>query len=400
MQLLDLPPEISAEIIHAYLGDVSWPEAAKARYVCKTFAAAIYDDMFGRYSANYYNRTWKHTREGLLEPNMHTILFKMSSPRCTSSYLLDHINATIEFLMGFSYYQTQAVRERYRLALCNAISTSHSVNHMLLYLCVGPYSNSVTVRTNISRSDTFGMLAAAAAVNSLPALRFLVGKVRDTSLSSEVYGTPPTAAATNGNLEAATFLCEYMNDTTSVRQYLHNTISTCTSKPRRIDGPTLAWLMHWYLERCTKSRTIETKNSQMIDWAIRTGDIDVLRLCYTRDQIPIWGCILSSYEFLLACEYGHVLIVQFFLEYVPCPKEPQHTCQAGRGLCAAARGGWVRACKVLLNHDGACVNSRSGVENAPALYWAVERGNVDLVVLLLAYGAKVMRDKERQRVSM
>jgi hypothetical protein len=218
--------------------------------------------------------------------------------------------------------------------------------------------------------------------------------------SSEVYGTPLTAAATNGNLEAATFLCEYMDNTTSVLQYLHNTISTCTSKRRRIDGPTLAWLMHWYLERCTKPRTIDTKKSQMIDWAIRTGDIDVLRLCYTRDQIPIWGCILSSYEFLLACEYRHVPIVQFFLDYIPCPKDPQHTCQAGRGLCAAARGGWVRACKVLPDHDGACVNSSSGVENVPALYWAVEHGKVDLMMLLLAHGAKVIRDQKRGGISM
>jgi hypothetical protein len=191
-----------------------------------------------------------------------------------------------------------------------------------------------------------------------------------------------------------------MDNTTSVLQYLHNTISTCTSKRRRIDGPTLAWLMHWYLERCTKPRTIDTKKSQMIDWAIRTGDIDVLRLCYTRDQIPIWGCILSSYELLLACEYRHVPIVQFFLDYIPCPKDPQHTCQAGRGLCAAARGGWVRACKVLPDHDGACVNSSSGVENVPALYWAVEHGKVDLMMLLLAHGAKVIRDQKRGGISM
>jgi hypothetical protein len=117
------------------------------------------------------------------------ILLKMGPRRCKSTFFLDHMNTTIDFLLNFSYYKTQSVRQQYRASLCNAISATHSVDDICAYFCIGPYSNSVTVRANISCSDTIGMLAAAAAVDSVPALRLLVSKVRDIALSSELYGS-------------------------------------------------------------------------------------------------------------------------------------------------------------------------------------------------------------------
>jgi hypothetical protein len=184
-----------------------------------------------------------------------------------------------------------------------------------------------------------------------------------------------------------------MGDSERDRQYLRATVETCVLQRRR-GGVTLAWLMHWYIERCSEPRTIEQAKTRWINWAIRTGDMDVLHLLYTYDHIPDWGCILSSYDFFLAGQHGHVPVVQFFLDTVPCLKKPSHTCKAGRGLRAAARGGWLLAAKLLLDY-GARVNSTSGAEGAPPLFWAVKKENVELVVMLLAHGATVMRNQRK-----
>ncbi|KAH8625640.1 hypothetical protein IG631_19519 [Alternaria alternata] len=190
MNLLHLPVEIFAEIIHAHLQRSGWAAAVRARYVCKTFAAAIQNDIFGRYSSTYYWHTRPNWKERLLGPNMHTLLFKMGPTRCNSMYVLNHMEATVDFLMDFSYYKMQSQRERYRLALCNAMSAALSVNDILAYLRDGPYDDSISVRKNMGRADTIGMLAAAAAVNSEPALRFLVGKYfleTDATLGDATY---------------------------------------------------------------------------------------------------------------------------------------------------------------------------------------------------------------------
>jgi hypothetical protein len=80
------------------------------------------------------------------------------------------------------------------------------VNDILLYLDHGPYDQSKKIRANMGRSDTTGILAVAAAVNSLPALRFLAGKVRHLALCSELYGAPLLAATANEYVTATCFL--------------------------------------------------------------------------------------------------------------------------------------------------------------------------------------------------
>ncbi|KAH6858429.1 hypothetical protein B0T12DRAFT_483761 [Alternaria alternata] len=70
------------------------------------------------------------------------------------------------------------------------MSAALSVNDILAYLRDGPYDDSISVRKNMGRADTVGMLAAAAAVNSEPALRFLVGKYfleTDATLGDATY---------------------------------------------------------------------------------------------------------------------------------------------------------------------------------------------------------------------
>jgi len=96
MNLLDLPAEIFAPIIHNYLHDYlyngrGWAVAVRARYVCKAFAVAIHDDMFGRYSASFYRSFSDDRKQRLLAPNVYTILSKMGPTRCRSTYILDHM---------------------------------------------------------------------------------------------------------------------------------------------------------------------------------------------------------------------------------------------------------------------------------------------------------------------
>jgi hypothetical protein len=179
MQLLDLPFEIFAEIIHAHVLDVGWVEAINARYICKAFASAIHHDMFARHRLSSFHVSGKFSiaqRERLLERNMHTFLLNLSRKYYNNTYILDHMDATITFLMKFSYDRSSALRMRYKATLCNAIAAALPLNAILLYLDHGPYDKSKKVRANMSRSDTTGMLAAAAAVNSLPALRFWSAK--------------------------------------------------------------------------------------------------------------------------------------------------------------------------------------------------------------------------------
>jgi hypothetical protein len=148
------------------------------------------------------------------------------------------MEATVDFLMDFSYYKTQSQRERHRLALCNAMSAALSVNDILAYLRDGRYDDSISVRKNMGRADTIGMLAAAAAVNSEPALRFLVGKVRDIGQRSELYGTPLTAAAVNGHKYASSIIYERFEDSRHQWDQLYGTINTCMYKQRATMLPT------------------------------------------------------------------------------------------------------------------------------------------------------------------
>jgi hypothetical protein len=73
--------------------------------------------MLGRHSIDRYQSFIPDREERFLQPNMHTLLFKMGPSRCNSTFLLEHIKATITFLMDFTYNQKQFQRENYRLAL-------------------------------------------------------------------------------------------------------------------------------------------------------------------------------------------------------------------------------------------------------------------------------------------
>jgi hypothetical protein len=402
MNLPDLPTEIFAAIIHVHLRDGGgWAVAVQARYVCKTFAAAIHNDMFCRYSASYYRRFNADWKERLLGPNMHTVLSKMGPTRCNSTYILDHMDATVDFLMDFSFYKTQAQRVRYRLALCVTISAALCVDDILAYLCDGPYDDSIKVRKNMGRADTVGMLAAAAAVNSEPALRFLVGKVHDVGLRSELYSTPLTAAAVNGHFFSSAFIYDCLKNGVHKRNQLYNAIDICMFKQRAIILPTL---MKWYLEYCHSGSLKRVAKEGWTDWAILKGELDVLRFCYDHEHGVRCQRRLEVTPFRLACEYGHAHVIQYLLEFDDTLRGAMRTgkkgfvgaCELSEGLAAAAEHGWLVAAGLLIlvqiYHSG---RDRSFL--GPVLWYAVKGGHVDIVVLLLAYGAAVPKKKRLKR---
>lgn len=126
------------------------------------------------------------------------------------TYLLDHIHATIDFLISISWDKSTKQRTAYESALCNAVTAAVSQEGIIAYLCDGPYHDSVKVRENMARADTIGMLAAAAAIDCEPALRFLVNKVYNVSTCNELYRAPFQATAVNNSVKAASFISDYI----------------------------------------------------------------------------------------------------------------------------------------------------------------------------------------------
>ncbi|KAI4950501.1 hypothetical protein J4E91_004384 [Alternaria rosae] len=351
--------------------------------------------MFGRHSAYYYRSFNADRKERLLGPNVHTILFKMGPARCRSTYILDHMEATVNFLMEFSYDQTQAQRERYRLALCNAMSAALSVKEILACLYFGPSDDSVKVRKNMGRIDTVGMLAAAAAVNSEPALRFLLDKVYDAGLRSQLYGTPLTAAAVNGHLHSATFIYERMENGVYKHNQLYDAIDTCMNKHHATILPTL---MSWYLEYCNSKRSTREAKQGWADWALLNGVLDVLHFCYDPKNALRCKRRLEATPFFLACQYGHAPVIQYLLQIHPTLRSAIHTCRKGspgarelwQGLTAAVENGWLVATRLLI-HSGMRIDygEKCGISCTPLMWYAVKGENVNMVLLLLAYGAVV-----------
>jgi hypothetical protein len=141
---------------------------------------------------------------------MPSILFKMSSERCQSDYLIRHMHATINYLGSFCGNLIQCQQDTCKRQLCIAIATSILTNDVLALLHNGPYEGSVKVRDNMYRADTVRMLAAVVAVCSMSALHCLINKVRSASISSELYSTPLIAAAANGQIGTAVFIFAYM----------------------------------------------------------------------------------------------------------------------------------------------------------------------------------------------
>jgi hypothetical protein len=275
------------------------------------------------------------------------------------------------------------------------MSAALTVNDILAYLCEGPFDDSIKVRRNMGRADTIGMLAAAAAVNSGPALRFLVGKVRDVGQRSELYGTPLTAAAVNGHLYSATFIYEHMEGGVPVWNQLYEAIDTCMYKQR---ATILPILMGWYLKHCDSAKLLKESKHIWTDWAISRGELDVLHLCYDPSHATMCKRQLKATPFYLACQHGHANIIQYFLQIDPALRGAIRACRKGstmahellEGLAVAVEHGWLVATRLLIQ-SGVQINqtAQDGTSFTPALWYAVKGGHVDMVLLLLAYGAVV-----------
>lgn len=151
---------------------------------------------------------------------MQSVLYKMSPRKCKDYYLLEHIDATVDFLLPFTKGYTNTSRDTCRAQLCNTVAAVLSCDDIIAYLMEGPYDDSVVVRDNMGRADTVGMLAAAAAMANEPALLFFVDKVRSVATYSELYGSPLLAAAVNGQVQAATLIIEHLSLTEDFHEHL------------------------------------------------------------------------------------------------------------------------------------------------------------------------------------
>lgn len=91
-------------------------------------------------------------------------------------------------------------------------------------------------------------------------------------------------------------------------------------------------------------------------------------------------------------------IIQYFLEIDATLGDATYTYEAGRigaqgllqGLVLAVQNGWLGAARLLIE-SGAQIKKSEYDDTvcAPALWHAVKRGHVDMVMLLLAYGVVV-----------
>ena len=279
------------------------------------------------------------------------------------------------------------------MQLCNAVAAALPHDDIIAYLLEGPYEDSVKVRDNMGRADTVGMLTAACAVGNKPALRFLVDKVRSVATSSELYGSPLLAAAVNGQTWSANFIFGRMRTDEHASARLWYIIERCMKMRRDIMLPTL---LTWYYGLPYSGQDRAYVRARCKAWAIETGNVEVV--CFhTPNQLLVRNysceyCRNSQQHFKLACKHGHLSVIRFFLEVGSrvCKHRPAcdyHT----RGLRIVAAEGWLVAAKWLLD-NGAKVNGTAaflGGDQDPAITRAVCGKRVDMVVLLLAYGAHV-----------
>jgi hypothetical protein len=361
-----------------------------------TFALAIHDDICGRQPIETFdNLVFRpHSRSRLLRALLPTILYRMSPKKCRSDYLLRHMDATIAFLQSFTGDDSKNTAELYKRHLCNAIAASLSNQNVIAYLLDGPYKHSVKVRKNMGRADKIGVLAAAAAVGNEPVLRVFINKVRSESASSELYGTPFLAAAVNGQIQAAAFILERMSFETSGTQ-LWTTIKQCM-ETRHIDM--LPTLFTWYYAR-SRGHEISRTKQQIARWAIKTGNLEVLQLSFKKavklnPNHDASACDPGHDLFTMACRFGHQNIIHYFLKDGAPPRCSKHGSSSHHltlGIQLAATHGWLVAMKLFLD-SGAEVNktvTAKGVRTDTAIGRAVESGYVNMVVLLLAYGAQI-----------
>lgn len=319
----------------------------------------------------------------------------MSPQKCRNDYLLRHIDATVEFLLPFAHDYSEVQKETCRAQLCNTVAAVLSCEDIIAYLTEGPYDDSVVVRDNMGRSDTIGMLAAAAAVGNQPALLFFVNKVRSAATYSELYGSPLLAAAVNGQVQAAAFIFEHLSPSDDVRQHLWRTIDTCMQQRRTAMLPTL---LGWYYSFRAPIEIIRARKLHCRAWAIRTGNLEVLQMCDVPakpiNRHHVWANCRPAYsDFLWACKCGHAAVIQYLLDKPgmrKCMHRPDHDWRT-IALQITAKHGWLVAAKMLLD-KGAAVNDPVAAEDEDKmtpLECAVRGKHVDMVVLLLAHGARV-----------
>jgi hypothetical protein len=337
----------------------------------------------------------------------------MSPLRCAYTYLLDHVDATLNFLLSFSPCEFPTQRQTYKHALCTAIFAALSPHDIFAYLSDGPYPDSARVRANMGRADPVGMLAAAAAVDCEPAMRFLIEKVPGVAACSELYGAPLLAAAVNGHARAAEFLFLYMAEDERVAKQLAHTIETCMEKQCDALLPLLiSWWLHLPLPKTkilrNEQRKLLGKNKdRWLEWGAKKGNLEIVNLCWTPPEHYYKGtCTLTHSAFKLACKNGHAQIIQRFILLADpeghgghaCPSSGKYKhvhafCFLTRGLWDAASNGWVGLARFLIE-AGADVNGGSdecGAKVGPALHLALCGGHLEMVRLLLGYGAKVDR---------
>jgi hypothetical protein len=325
---------------------------------------------------------------------MHTILLKMNTKRCRFNFLPRYMDATIDHLLSLSKSRFPGQRDVYKEQICIATATALPSHDILAYLQDEPYRGSVKVKPNVDRADPVGMLAAAAATGNQTALRFLIGKVRSASTSSEVYGTPLLAAAANGHVRVARFIYRRMRGGVQrggkLRSKLWYAIELCIRKGRVAMLPTL---LEWYLRLPTSPNKVFESKAWFLNWAIQTGNLEILKMCYDQAPRADHNCGLKMNEFRDACYFGHTNIIEYFLsQSVPQLCKWKHdSFHLTRGLWAAAERGWLVATKMLLEHGASVgvLKDSKGMRLGSVIHWAVKSGNVDVVVLLLAYGAKV-----------
>ncbi|KAI4714890.1 hypothetical protein J4E89_000573 [Alternaria sp. Ai002NY15] len=123
MDLLDLPPEIFQKIIASYVHKVGVSEAWERRDVCRTFAAFISEECFGRQSMIRYAQS--AAKRFFLQ---HVKLFL--TYRCKSLYgaptlLPSLVRNVVEHFMTTTSQTSETVREAYTDRVCDAI-----VNHL------------------------------------------------------------------------------------------------------------------------------------------------------------------------------------------------------------------------------------------------------------------------------
>lgn len=363
-----------------------------------TFASIIHDTFLTHGIITRLLKTrkaWrKRRRDRFLDSYMTVVLLRITSKIWESNYLLTYLDATIEFLSSFVYYTSQT--KNYRSELCNAMATALSTRDTLAYLKQGPYDDSVKVRANMGRSDTIGMLAAAATVGSEAAVLFLIDKVRSVSTCSELLGTPLLAACANGKIMIARILFDRMVQTEEGALSQVWYIVESLMETRR--NAMLSTLLDWYFSlRPDNMRGRRRKQRNCLNWALINGDLKVFQLCLDRCTGGPCSCGLDRPVFRTACEYGHADIVKYLIDNAALEACQHHMgfTHLTEGLWTAVQHNWLVAAKVLLDHgaDANGMYDNYGTRVGSALYWAVRDGYEDMIVLLLAYGA-IVRGRE------